>query len=60
MKTQHETIRIWSKSVKKLRLIYALTGETMVKILDRIITEELKRVQAQQAQDNDNNKDIQI
>lgn len=45
MERKHETIRIWSKSVKKLRLIYALTGVTMVKILDRILTEELEKIQ---------------
>ena len=44
-KQQHETIRIWSRSVKKLRMIYALTGETMVRILDRLLTEELQQVQ---------------
>ena len=48
---QYETIRIWSTSVKKLRLIYALTGETMVKILDRLLTAELQRVQELQNDD---------
>ena len=57
MKEPYETLRIWSKSLKNLRLIYALTGEPMVRILDRIIAEELKRVQTQ---NDDNNKDIQI
>ena len=48
---QYETIRIWSISVKKLRLVYALTGETMVKILDRLLTAELQRVQELQNDD---------
>ena len=43
---KYTTLRIWTSSVQKLRLIYALTGETMVKILDRLITEELKRLQS--------------
>ena len=38
------TIRIWQISVDKLRLIYGLTGEKMVSILDRLITAELQRV----------------
>ena len=45
MKNAHETIRIWTKSVKKLRMIYALTGVTMVKIMDKLLTEELERIQ---------------
>jgi hypothetical protein len=43
---KYTTLRIWTSSVQKLRLIYALTGETMVKILDRLLTDELKRIQA--------------
>jgi len=38
------TIRVWQKSVDKLRLIYGLTGEKMVSIFDRLITAELQRV----------------
>ena len=38
-------MRIWRKTVKKLRMIYAITGERMVAILDRIITVELERVE---------------
>jgi len=38
------TIRIWQTSVSKLRLIYGLTGEKMVNILDRLITAELQRI----------------
>lgn len=52
---RYTTIRIWSSSVKKLRQIYALTGETMVKILDRLLTEELQRVQELQKNDTENN-----
>lgn len=45
MKDKYTTLRIWTSSVQKLRLIYALTGETMVNILDRLLTDELKRIQ---------------
>lgn len=47
MKTQppeYTTIRIWTRTLRALRLIAALTGESMVQVLDRIVTEELKRV----------------
>ncbi len=49
---KYTTIRIWTHSVQKLRSIYALTGETMVKILGRLLENELKRVQ------NPKNNDI--
>lgn len=43
METQ--TIKIWKKTLKKLRMIYALTGKSMVSILDYLVTQELLRVQ---------------
>jgi len=41
----YQTIRIWTRTLRSLRLIAALTGERMVQVLDRLITEELRRVQ---------------
>lgn len=41
-------MRIWRSTVKKLRMIYAMTGERMVSILDRIITVELERVEREE------------
>lgn len=44
----YTTIRIWTRTLRALRLIAALTGERMVQVLDRLITEELRRVQEQE------------
>lgn len=41
MKTQ--TIKVWVETQRKLRMIYALTGETMVRILDRLVSKELEK-----------------
>jgi hypothetical protein len=41
---EYQTIRIWTRTLRSLRLIAALTGERMVQVLDRLITEELRRV----------------
>jgi hypothetical protein len=41
----YQTIRIWTRTLRSLRLIAALTGERMVQVLDRLVTEELRRVQ---------------
>jgi hypothetical protein len=38
----YQTIRIWTRA---LRLVAALTGERMVQVLDRLVAEELRRVQ---------------
>jgi|GEM_PF-6800294 len=40
----YQTIRIWTRTLKKLRLVAALRGERMVQVLDRIVQEELARV----------------
>ena len=51
MKTpEHTTMRVWKKTLKKIRMIYALTGDSMVEILDRAIAVELKKVQDEQAE----------
>ena len=49
MVNENCTIRVWQKSVDKLRLIYGLTGEKMVSIFDRLITAELQRVYQERA-----------
>ena len=36
------------RTVKNLRMIHALTGESIVAILDRIVEQELQRVQQEQ------------
>lgn len=48
MNKRHITIRIWEQTVQNLRMIYALTGVSMVEILDRIVRQELDRVQQEQ------------
>ncbi|HEX9412544.1 MAG TPA: hypothetical protein VF916_03495 [Ktedonobacterales bacterium] len=44
----YQTIRIWTRTVRALRLIAALTGERMVQVLDRLVAEELRRVRDQE------------
>ena len=50
MKTQ--TFKMWETTLKKLRMLYALTGESMVSIVDRLVTQELKRMQGNSDGDN--------
>lgn len=40
----YHTIRIWKETVVNLRQIFALTGEKMVTILDRLVKAELARL----------------
>lgn len=37
---KYSSTRIWDKTVRKMRLISALTGESHVELLDRIVREE--------------------
>lgn len=42
---EYQTIRIWTRTLRTLRLVAALTGERMIQVLDRLVTAELRRVQ---------------
>jgi hypothetical protein len=44
---EYTTIRIWTRTLRALRLIAALTGERMVQVLDRLLADELQRVRDQ-------------
>ena len=41
---EYQTIRIWTRTLRALRLVAALTGERMVQVLDRLVADELRRV----------------
>ena len=45
-----QTHRIRTETLKHLRMIYALTGESQVAILARLVEAELTRVQEQEVQ----------
>ena len=40
--------RIYQETLKSLRMIYALTGESMIAILDRLVKEELTKIREAQ------------
>jgi hypothetical protein len=42
---EHRTIKIWKSTYHNLRLLAALTGETMLAVLARLVADELERVQ---------------
>ena len=44
-------MRVWTTTLKKLRRIYAETGERMIAIVDRLAEQELKRIQDANRQD---------
>jgi hypothetical protein len=43
-KEETQTIKIWVKTQHKLKLLAALTHESMIKVLDRLVEQELQRV----------------
>ena len=43
MKKETITIKIYKETLPKLRLLAALRGERMVKLVDRVIDQELKK-----------------
>ena len=40
----YSTLRIWESTLKKLRRIYAETGESMISVVDRLATQELEKL----------------
>lgn len=52
MKDDYTTTRVWTKTVKILRMLHALTGESIVSILHRLAEIELKRIQQEQSTDD--------
>jgi hypothetical protein len=42
---EYRTIKIWTSTYHNLRLLAALTGESMLAALARLVADELKRVQ---------------
>ena len=45
IKEQYVQFRLWESTLKKLRRIYAETGESMIAIVDRLATKELERIE---------------
>jgi len=39
-----QTIKIWVKTQRKLKLLAALTHESMIQALDRLVEQELQRL----------------
>lgn len=48
---EYSTLRIWTTTLKKLRRIYAETGESMIAIVDRLANQELQRLSDGSEQD---------
>ncbi len=50
---QYQTIKIWKRTLKMLRNMYAETGEPMIKILDRLVEQEWQKSQEEQHHDRE-------
>src|SRR5262252_8835283 len=46
-KSSYTSTRIWTRTVRTLRQVHALTGESIVRILDRLADAELARLRQQ-------------
>ncbi|HVB22747.1 MAG TPA: hypothetical protein VNG51_12455 [Ktedonobacteraceae bacterium] len=44
----YRTTHIWERTLQTPRFIHAMTGETIVAILDRLAKQELERLQKEQ------------
>jgi hypothetical protein len=47
---RYRTTRLWETTLKKLRVIAALTDTSMVRVIDRLADAELKRLGISQEQ----------
>jgi hypothetical protein len=44
MKHEYTTLKVWNETHKSLRVLSALTGETMATTLHRLVSADLERV----------------
>jgi hypothetical protein len=51
MSTHYAQLRIWRSTLKKLRRIYAETGDSIIAIVDRLATQELEKLEDANRQD---------
>jgi hypothetical protein len=58
-KSPYTSTRIWTRTVRKLRLIAALTGERIVAVLDRLADAELARLRQSERHGTDGNDTAQ-
>ena len=54
MKHEQRTIKVWTDTYRNLRILAAYTGEKIVTLLNRLITEELNKVN----KSNDKNQSL--
>ena len=53
MKNVLQTTKLWKETIRKLKIIAALTGSSMVAVAERLADEELKKLSHDQsAQDS--------
>jgi hypothetical protein len=48
---KYATARIWVQTLRTLKLIAAMTNESMVKVMDRLAKQELERLKKQEEKD---------
>jgi hypothetical protein len=46
-KEETQTIKIWVKTQRNLKLLAALTHESMMKALDRLVEQEMQRLRSE-------------
>jgi len=49
---EYTTTRIWVQTLRMLKLIAAMTNESMVKVMDRLAKQELERLKKQEGKDD--------
>ena len=42
---EYQTIRIWQRTQRRLKLLSALTGESIVQVIDRLTEQEEQRLE---------------
>lgn len=58
MKPVPQSTKLWMQTIRKLKLIAALTGSSMVAVADRLADAELKRIQEESKSDDPQSKGV--
>ena len=55
-KPSYTSTRIWTRTVRTLRELHALTGESIVRLLDRLANAELARLRQQEREQQEGDR----
>jgi hypothetical protein len=58
MDNKYTHLRILRKTLQPLRMLHALTGESQLDLIDRLVAQELERIQQEKSRKDDRSESV--